>query len=63
MTEQAISAADEYGGFMTALFGLLDDAELLGYDAEGVACLRAARDLFWAEFQRRHPEAWSRRTL
>ena len=43
---------------MTGLFGLLDDAELSGFDQNGIALLREARDLFWAEFQRRHPYAW-----
>jgi len=50
--------ANYYGFFMTGLFGLLDDAELSGFDQNGIALLREARDIFWAEFQRRHPNAW-----
>ena len=47
--------ADYYGYFMTALFGLIDDAELSGYDQDAVEHLRRARELFWAEFRQRHP--------
>ena len=50
--------AEYYGYFMTALFGLVDDAELSGYDPDGQKHLRQARDLFMAEFLRRHPNAW-----
>jgi len=49
-----------YGFFMTGLLGLLDDAELSGYSAAGVAHLRRAREEFWREFQTRHPDAWKR---
>jgi hypothetical protein len=58
MAQQPDSDADYYGMFMTGLFGLVDDAELSGYEPKGVVHLRLARDLFWAEFQRRHPGAW-----
>jgi len=54
------SDADYYGMFMTGLFGLLDDAELSGYSPEGIAHLRQARELFWAEFNHRHPGHWNR---
>ena len=53
--------ADYYGFFMTSLFGVLDDAELSGYDRKGIALLREAQEVFWAEFQRRHPGAWNPR--
>jgi hypothetical protein len=58
MAEEADKDAEYYGYFMTAVMGLLDDAELSAYDAEGVRHLRMAKDLFSAEFQRRHPGAW-----
>ncbi len=55
------SDAAYYGYFMTALFGLVDDAELSGYSAEGIEHLRKARELFWREFQARHPDGWTKR--
>jgi hypothetical protein len=51
-------AEDYYGSFMTALFGLVDDAELSGYSPEATALMRQAQELFWAEFMQRHPGAW-----
>jgi hypothetical protein len=53
-------AEEYYGYFMTGLFGLLDDAELSGYSAEGIEHLRRAQEAFWREFRERHPTAWSR---
>jgi hypothetical protein len=50
--------ADYYGFFMTALLGLVDDAELSGYSREATESLRRARDLFMQEFHSRHPEHW-----
>jgi hypothetical protein len=55
--------ADYYGFFMTGLFGLVDDAELSGYSPEGIALLREAQDLFWREFRKRHPDAWTDKAL
>ena len=52
--------AEYYGFSMTGLFGQIDDASLSGYSSEGVALLRKARDLFWEEFQSRHPDACRR---
>lgn len=52
------SDADFYGFVLTGLFGVIDDAEASQCDPEGIALLRQARDLFWAEFQQRHPGAW-----
>ncbi|MBB4097326.1 hypothetical protein [Sphingomonas kyeonggiensis] len=52
------SDADYYGFVLTGLFGVIDDAEASQCDPEGIAFPRQARDLFWAEFQRRHPGAW-----
>ncbi|QTH19820.1 hypothetical protein HRJ34_15765 [Rhizorhabdus wittichii] len=52
--------AEYYGFFMTGLFGLIDDGSLSGYSGEGVVLLCKARDLFWEEFQSRHPDAWRR---
>lgn len=52
------SDADNYGFFMTALFGLIDDAELSGYSPDATALLCRARDLYWQEFSARHPGAW-----
>lgn len=49
-----------YGYFMTALFGLVDDAELSGYSAEALEHLRRARDIFMTEFKSRHPLGWTR---
>jgi hypothetical protein len=50
--------ADYYGFVLTGLFGVIDDAEASDCDPRGVALLRQARDLFWAEFKQRHPGAW-----
>jgi len=55
------TAADYYGFVLTSLFGVIDDAEASDCNPEGIALLRQARDLFWAEFQRRHPGAWDRK--
>ena len=55
------SDADYYGFFMTGLFGLIDDAELSGYDRDGIERLRQARELFWTEFKSRHPGHWERK--
>lgn len=52
-------AEEYYGYFMTGLLGLLDDAELASYSAEGIEHLRRARDAFMQEFRERHPNAWS----
>lgn len=57
--ERVHTDADYYGMFMTGLFGLIDDAELAGYSAEGIEHLRAARELFWKEFHQRHPNQWA----
>lgn len=48
--------ADYYGFFMTALFGLVDDAELSGYSSEATALLRQAQELFSARVQDTPPE-------
>uniref|UniRef100_UPI0035CA38D4 hypothetical protein n=1 Tax=uncultured Sphingomonas sp. TaxID=158754 RepID=UPI0035CA38D4 len=53
--------ADYYGFVLTGLFGVIDDAEASGCDAKGIALLRQASDLLWAEFQKRHPGAWDRK--
>ncbi|MBS0360249.1 MAG: hypothetical protein JSR98_02620 [Proteobacteria bacterium] len=58
MADATDKDAEYYGYFMTGLMGLMDDAQLASYDAEGIRHLRAARQLFSAEFQRRHPDAW-----
>jgi hypothetical protein len=52
---QQDSPADEYGGFMTALMGLQDDAQLAGYSQAGVKLLDAAIAVFGAEFDARYP--------
>jgi hypothetical protein len=54
------TAAEYYGFFMTGLMGLVDDAELSGYDARGTELLRQARVIFWREFRERHPGHWDR---
>jgi len=54
------SEADDYGHFLTALFGLIDEAELAGYSSEAVELLRSARDKFWDESRDRHPGLWER---
>jgi hypothetical protein len=51
--------ADYYGQFMTALFGLIDDADLSGYDREATKLMRQARDRYWEEFKERHPDQWA----
>jgi hypothetical protein len=53
--------ADYYGFVLTGLFGVIEDAEASECDPEGIALLVQARDLFWAEFQRRHPGAWDQK--
>lgn len=50
-----IAPADEYGGFLSGLLGLVDEAELLDYDEKGRSLLCQARDRFFREFQERHP--------
>ena len=50
--------AHYYGMFMSGLYGLADDAELLGYSAEATALLLQAKELFMREFRARHPDAW-----
>ena len=55
------TAADYYGFFMSGLLGLIDDAQLSDYDAAGIEHLRQAKEIFWAEFARRHPGAWDRK--
>lgn len=54
--------ADYYGFFMTGLFGVIDDAEMAGYNREGTELLRQAREIFWQEFSQRHPGHWERPT-
>ena len=54
------TAADYYGFFMSGLLGLIDDAQLSGYDRKGIELLRQAKDLFLAEFVRQHPGAWEK---
>lgn len=54
-------AEEYYGYFMTGLLGLLDDAELASYSAEGIEHLRRAREAFLQEFRERHPNTWSAR--
>lgn len=56
------TAADYYGFVLTGLFGVIDDAEASECNPEGIALLEQARDLFWAEFQERHPGAWRDKT-
>lgn len=56
-------AEEHYGYFVTGLLGLLDDAELANYSAEGVEHLRRAREAFMQEFRQRHPKAWSARRM
>lgn len=53
--------ADYYGFVLTGLFGVIDDAEASDCPPEGIALLCQARDLFWADFQRRHPGAWDQK--
>jgi hypothetical protein len=50
--------ADYYGFVLTGLFGMIDDAEALRCNPAGIALLRQAKDMFWAEFKQRHPGAW-----
>jgi hypothetical protein len=52
------SAADYYGSVLTGLFGLIEDAEASECDPTGIEALRTAREIFWAEFQQRHPGHW-----
>jgi hypothetical protein len=52
--------ADYYGFFLTGLFGVIDDAEMSGYDEEGIEHLREAREIFMSEFRIRHPGHWDR---
>jgi hypothetical protein len=54
--------ADYYGFFMTSLFGIIDDAEMSGYNPEATELLRQAREIFWREFTERHPGHWDRPT-
>ena len=52
------SEADYYGFVLTGLLGLIDDAEASECDHEGIELLRLAREIFFEEFQRRHPGHW-----
>ena len=44
---------DYYVGFLNGLAGLIDDAEMCGYDADGIAQLREASEFFWSEYRTR----------
>jgi hypothetical protein len=55
--------ANYYGFVLTGLFGVIDDAEASACNPEGIALLRQASDLFWEEFQRRHPGAWDQKQI
>ena len=60
---QEENGQDYYGYFMTALFGLIDDAELSAYSAEGIEHLRRAREAFLKEFMSRHPSGFRKAGL
>lgn len=47
---------DYYAGFLNALAGLIDDAEMSGYDADGLACLREASEYFRSDYRILHPQ-------
>lgn len=50
--------ADRYGFVLAGLFDVIDDGEALACDPQALMLLYQARDLLWAEFQRRHPGSW-----
>ena len=61
-----VNEPDYYMMFLNALEGLIDSAEMSGYDADGIAQLREARELFWSDYrilqQSRQEEAAKQRS-
>lgn len=49
--------ADYYGRFLTGLAGLIDDAEMSGFDRDGIAHLREANEYFRSDYRILHPES------
>lgn len=57
MTEEPrFTPEGDYATFLNGLAGLIDDADMAGYDPAAVELLAEARERFWQEFFRRHPE-------
>lgn len=50
---------DYHAGFLIALAGMIDDAEMSNYDRDGIAHLREASEYFWSEYRLLHPERYS----
>jgi hypothetical protein len=53
--------SDDYAGFLNHFSGTIDDAELSGFDADGIAHLKEAFEFFSSDLRlRRHSEAAAR---
>ena len=46
-----VNETDYYLMFLNSLEGLIDVAELSGYDADGIGQLRDASESFWSEYR------------
>ena len=46
-----VDEPDYYMMFLNGLAGLIDDAEMCGYDADGIAQLREASEFFWSDYR------------
>jgi hypothetical protein len=61
------SESDYYAMFLNGLAGLIDDAEMSGYDPDGIAHLREANEFFGqtiaSDNMRRHKTRREMRTL
>jgi hypothetical protein len=52
------SESDYYAMFLNGLAGLIDDAEMSGYDPDGIAHLREANEFFRSDYRvRQHAKA------
>ena len=46
-----VDEPDYYIMFLNSLEGLIDSAEMSGYDADGIAQLREASEFFWSDYR------------
>ena len=46
-----VDEPDYYMMFLNGLAGMIDEAELAGYDADGIAQLQEASEFFWSDYR------------
>jgi hypothetical protein len=46
-----VDETDYYLMFLNALAGMIDSAEMSGYDADGIAQLKEANKFFWSDYR------------